>query len=124
VPEIQASKAYADGGLIVITTDAAPGTGPGADRSSCCTPPTFPNVPGQPAGGGRVGMLLLSDLLAAPGTQVPSASDHYDLLATLEDTFGLPRLGYAARKTVKGIGLPALLKSTEGSDGSDVATTG
>lgn len=34
--------------------------------------------------------------LVAPGTITPLAYDHYSLLATWEDGFGLPRLGHAA----------------------------
>jgi hypothetical protein len=46
VPEIEASPAYADGGLIAITFDQAPQSGPGADSSSCCDNPTqYPNLP-------------------------------------------------------------------------------
>jgi hypothetical protein len=43
--EIKASPAYKSGGLILITADQAPQTGPGADSTSCCSQPTFPNLP-------------------------------------------------------------------------------
>ncbi len=46
VPEIEASAAYKEGGLIAITFDQAPQTGPGADSSGCCTTVTYPNLPG------------------------------------------------------------------------------
>ena len=42
VPEILASAAYKAGGLIVITTDQAPASGPDADSSSCCGQPAYP----------------------------------------------------------------------------------
>jgi hypothetical protein len=46
VPEIEASPAYADGGMIAITFDQAPQSGPDADSSSCCDNPTeYPNLP-------------------------------------------------------------------------------
>ncbi len=45
VPEIQASAAYREGGLIAITFDQAPQTGPGADSSGCCTLAPYPNLP-------------------------------------------------------------------------------
>lgn len=45
VPEIEASAAYKADGLIAITSDEAPQTGPHADSSSCCSNPTYPNVP-------------------------------------------------------------------------------
>ena len=71
VPQIMASPAYSDGGLITITFDEAPETGPNADQSACCFRPAYPNLPpesssplGGPVsptgGGGRVGLLLLS----------------------------------------------------------------
>ena len=45
VPEIEQSKAYKSGGLIAITFDQAPQTGPNADQTSCCANPTYPNLP-------------------------------------------------------------------------------
>jgi hypothetical protein len=45
VPEILASPAYQAGGLIAITFDQAPQSGPYADSSSCCSNPTqYPNL--------------------------------------------------------------------------------
>jgi phosphatidylinositol-3-phosphatase len=44
VPEIKTSAAYQDGGLIAITFDQAPQTGPRADPSACCGPASFPNL--------------------------------------------------------------------------------
>jgi hypothetical protein len=48
VPEIKNSAAYQAGGLILITFDQAPQTGPFADPSSCCATPTYPNLAGVP----------------------------------------------------------------------------
>ncbi|HEY5316971.1 MAG TPA: alkaline phosphatase family protein, partial [Solirubrobacteraceae bacterium] len=46
VPEIEASPAYRDGGMIAITFDQASQSGPDADSSSCCDNPTqYPNLP-------------------------------------------------------------------------------
>jgi hypothetical protein len=45
VPQIMASPAYKADGLIAITFDEAPQTGPGADSSACCTEPAYPNLP-------------------------------------------------------------------------------
>lgn len=44
IPEIKASPAYQSGGLIAITFDQAPQTGPGADSSACCATPAYPNL--------------------------------------------------------------------------------
>jgi hypothetical protein len=46
IPEIKASPAYKHDGMIIVTFDQAPQTGPDADSSSCCDQPTFPNLSG------------------------------------------------------------------------------
>ncbi len=150
VPEIQASAAYREGGLIAITFDQAPQTGPGADSSGCCTLAPYPNLPAAstttsttttsaassapaettttsaavpasastvpsstvgtpetstpgasttqaaaPTGGGRVGLLLLSKYVK-PGTlNVTGEYNHFALLRSIENLFGLQPLGYA-----------------------------
>jgi phosphatidylinositol-3-phosphatase len=108
VPEILASQAYKQGGLLVITTDQAPASGPAADSSSCCSQPSFPGIPGnQPTaqapvssgklpapGGGQVGALLLSPYVK-PHTFDQEPFNHFSLLRTIEDLFGLSHLGYA-----------------------------
>ena len=48
LPEIQSSPAYKDGGMIAITFDEAPQTGPEADPSACCGNPKYPNLEGIP----------------------------------------------------------------------------
>jgi hypothetical protein len=103
VPEILASKAYKQGGLLIVTVDNAPSTGAFADSSSCCGQPQFPNLP-APAGasgveelvkgGGEVGALLLSPFVK-PGTTSQEQYNHFSLLRTIEDLFGLKHLGYA-----------------------------
>ena len=45
VPEIERSPAYKADGLIAVTFDQAPQTGPNADPSACCDAQTFPNLP-------------------------------------------------------------------------------
>lgn len=104
VPKILASKAYSDGGLLVITVDEAPSSGEFADSSSCCGQPRFPNLPPSPPGrsprgGGAVGALLLSPFVkGATTSQEPY--NHFSLLRTIEDLFGLAHLGYAGASGV------------------------
>jgi hypothetical protein len=103
VPKILASRAYRQGGLLVITSDAAPSTGAFADSSSCCGQPRFPNLPPPtglaaslpPEGGGQVGALLLSPFVKARTISQTPYND-FSLLRTIEDLFGLKHLGYAA----------------------------
>jgi len=107
VPEITSSKAYKQGGLLVITVDQAPSSGPFADSSSCCGQPQFPNLPapvttikGLPSkAGGQVGALLLSPYVKA-GTTNSEQYNHFSLLRTIEDLFGLKHLGYAGLSSV------------------------
>ncbi len=50
VPEILASAAYRDGGLLVITVDEAPSSGEFGDSSGCCGQPRYPNLPARRTG--------------------------------------------------------------------------
>ncbi len=102
VPEIMASQAYRRGGLIVITADEAPSSGEFADSSSCCGQPSYPNLTttGFSHGGGVVGALLLSPFVKG-GTTSQEPYNHYSLLRTIEDVFGLGHIGYAALPAVK-----------------------
>jgi len=159
VPEIEASAAYKQGGLIAITFDQAPQSGANADSSGCCLSSAYPNLPagagpagtvgasgasgaagasapaagagstsatgatgsggptgssgnagvtgssgalaGTPPGGGRVGLLLISKYVKPGSVNVISDYNHFSLLASIEDLFGLGRLGYAGS-----VGLP------------------
>jgi hypothetical protein len=104
VPEILGSKAYKENGLLVITVDEAPSSGEYADSSSCCGQPTFPNLPASTSalgklGGGQVGALLLSPFVKG-GNLVQDEYNHFSLLRTVEDLFGLSHLGYAGASGV------------------------
>ncbi len=103
VGEILGSKAYRESGLLAITVDQAPSSGELADSSSCCGQPQFPNLPAStsglgPEGGGQVGALLLSPFIHSGVSQEPY--NHFSLLRTIEDLFGLPHLGYAGLSKV------------------------
>jgi phosphatidylinositol-3-phosphatase len=99
VPSILGSSAYRHGGLLVITVDQAPASGELADSSSCCGQLRFPNLPPSTTGvsrhgGGAVGALLLSPFVKG-GTTSQEPYNHFSLLRTIEDIFGLAHLGYA-----------------------------
>jgi hypothetical protein len=103
VPRITGSKAYKDGGLLMVTFDEAEAdeTSGSGDASSCCDEPAGPNTPnnGGPVagnGGGRIGAVLLSPYIA-PGTVTATPYNHYSMLRSMEDLFGLEHLGYAGR---------------------------
>lgn len=98
VEPLLASKAYADGGLVVVTFDA------GAPDD-------------VEAGGGRTGALLVSPFVAAGGT-IGAPYDAFSLLASIEDLFGLERLGYAAKTTLKPFGPKVYAAWTPDDDGS------
>ena len=141
IPRIMASAAYKADGLIAITYDQAPQTGPDADSSACCGTPKYPNLigfagdfgatgptgptgatgasgpsgptgPSTPppsigggqttatGGGGHVGLLLLSKFVSPGIPEVTDYYNHFSLLASIEDSFGFKRLGYAAAKSL------------------------
>jgi hypothetical protein len=52
---------------------------------------------------GRIGAVLLSPLIR-PGTVSTVRYNHYSLLRTIEDIFGLPHLGDAAMPQVRSFG--------------------
>ncbi|MFI5036518.1 MAG: alkaline phosphatase family protein [Acidimicrobiales bacterium] len=73
VNRVTTSAAYRDAGLLIITWDE------GVDAVG---------------GGGRVATIVISARVT-PGTRVAAPLDHYSVLATVEDAFGLTRLGHA-----------------------------
>jgi hypothetical protein len=88
-----ASPAFKKDGLLIVTFDEAAN-----DASACCNEPTGPNVKASGyygPGGGRIGAILLSPFIK-PGTVVNVPLNHYGLLKSVEDIFGLTHLGYAA----------------------------
>jgi hypothetical protein len=104
VPRIVTSPAFRDGGLLAVIFDEA-GTG---DSSSCCHEPTGPGTPNNGAftpgsGGGRTGAVLVSPYIRA-GTVTQTAYNHYSLLRSVEDLFGLGHLGYAAASGLTTLG--------------------
>ena len=92
VPRIQQSPAFKRNGLLIITTDEAE---PQSDASACCGERPGPNDP-MPGiygpGGGRIGSLLIGRCVT-PGAQVSTPYNHYSLLRSLEDLFGIDHGG-------------------------------
>ena len=104
VPMITASPAYQQDGLLIVTFDEAESGGAGADSGSCCGElpgPTGVLPGGSGPGGGDIGAVLLSPFIT-PGTISQVAYNHYSMLGSVEDVFGLSRLGYAAGTTAFG----------------------
>jgi phosphatidylinositol-3-phosphatase len=131
VPHILASAAFRLDGLLIITFDeadieydydAATKTLKvrGGDASACCNEQPGPNIPAyQPdaggvrgaingpglngAGGGRIGAVMLSPFIK-PGTLSQLPYNHYSLLKSVEDRFGLDHLGFAGQPGLNGFG--------------------
>ncbi len=103
VPAIRASAAYRRDGLLVIAFDEA-----ASDSTACCGEQSGPNTPAPGAqsggpGGGRTGAVMLSPFIA-PGTVSNQNYNHYSLLRSIEDHFGLSHLGYAAASGLRPFG--------------------
>ena len=104
VPQILGSPAYRQGGLLLITFDE----NDSSDAASCCNEPQFPNTPNnggpvQGMGGGRVGAVMLSPYID-PGTIDEVSYNHFSLLRSIENLFGLSHLGYAAQAGLQAFG--------------------
>jgi hypothetical protein len=119
IPMIVHSPAFQTDGLLIITFDeSSPSPSPldGSftvfDGTACCNEPSGPNtqLPGVPdaaaifgmtitgsvgnSGGGQTGTILVSPFIK-PGTVTMTAYNHYNMLHTIENVFGLSFLGYA-----------------------------
>ena len=101
VPIIRNSPAFRDG-LLIVTFDEASAT----DASACCDEQPGPNTraPGiNGPGGGRIGAVMISPFIA-PGTVSNTPYNHYSMLRSVEDLFGLPHLGFAGRNGLQPFG--------------------
>jgi len=100
VPRILASPAFKRDGLLIVTFDE------GTDATACCGEQPLPGGP-QPGqfgpGGGRIGAVLISPMIA-PGTVSDFEYNHYSFLRSMEDIFGLPHLGYANAPQLRSFG--------------------
>jgi hypothetical protein len=105
VPKILDSPAFKADGMLVINFDEAEfGSPEGA--AACCGEIPGPNspLPGiNGLGGGRTGAVVLSPF-TEPGTVNQTPYNHYALLRTIEDLFGLDHLGFAAASGLQPFG--------------------
>jgi hypothetical protein len=106
IPRILASPAFRQDGMLVVTFDEAELEGSSADSSSCCGEGPGPNTP-LPGitglGGGRVGAVVVSRWTRA-GQVNATAYNHYSLLRSVEDLFGVGHLGDANSPAVGSFG--------------------
>jgi phosphatidylinositol-3-phosphatase len=111
IPMIMKSPAYKANGMIVINFDES---GSDEDASACCgekvslgySDPSHPdmNEPGlYGPGGGKVGAVVLSKFIKG-GTVSTVGYNHYSLLRSIEDIFGLHHLGDAQQPQVVSFG--------------------
>jgi phosphatidylinositol-3-phosphatase len=112
VPAIMASPAYAEGGLIMITSAQAPQAGEHLDQKACCLAPDYPNLPPverkptseesvlETGGGGKVGLLMISPFVEAGKVEEAEYANHFTLLKTLATMLGVEPTGYAAEEEV------------------------
>jgi hypothetical protein len=121
IPRIEQSPAFKKDGLIVITTDEA---SPTDDQSACCNEQPGPDSPlpgiGGP-GGGRTGTLVIGRCVA-PGKKDATPYNHYSLLRSVEDLFGVRtggadgkgHLGYAGASGLAPFGRDLFSSCTKG----------
>jgi hypothetical protein len=105
VPKILNAPAFKTDGMLVITADES--DGPQTDASACCGEGPGPNspLPGITGlGGGRIGALVISHWTTG-NTWSTTPYNHYSLLASLEEIFGLTKLGYAGAAGLNRFGL-------------------
>jgi hypothetical protein len=106
VPVILNSPAFKQDGLLIITFDEA-GSATDEDSASCCGEEGLPGAPYPPGGngpgGGRIGAVLLSPFIK-PGTISQQPYNHYSLLRSIEDFFGLSHLALAGLPQVGSFG--------------------
>ena len=94
VPRILRSRAFQRNGVLVITADES--DGPQSDSEACCdeTAVNTPQAGIFGPGGGRIGALVVSRFTKG-GTWSTTPYNHYSLLGSIEEIFGLKKLGYA-----------------------------
>jgi phospholipase C len=91
VAEIMSSPVWTEGhNAIVVTWDEDDFSDSGAPGTGCC---------GSDPGGGHVATIVITNRSRGPVTD-GTAFNHYSLLRTLEDAFGLPHVAHAGDASV------------------------
>lgn len=122
VPRILSSPAFKADGMLLITADES--DGPTSDAGACCGETSVNTAQAgiTGAGGGVIGALVISRW-TDPGTWSTTPYNHYALLASLEEIFRLPKLGYAQAPSLDRFGLDVYNTGWRGASGSSGATT-
>ena len=115
LPAILNSSAFADRGAVIVTFDESIFS----DTTGCC----------GNSQGGHIATFVLGPLVSTPGGHSSTPYNHYSLLRTVEDGFGLPCLGHACDATISAFGPEVLTRCGNGmlepgedcDPGSDVA---
>ena len=94
-PQILASPAYQEDGLLIVTFDEAEAT----TASACCASrrPEHPMPAASRAAAAAGPARSLSPRSSSPAPVNDTPYNHYSLLRTVEDIFGLAHLGFAAQ---------------------------
>jgi hypothetical protein len=105
VPKILASPAFRKNGVLIITADES--DGPQSDATACCgegasANSPLPGIVGD--GGGLIGALVISRWTRG-NTWSTTPYHHSSLLASMEEIFRLPRIGYAGVASLNRFGL-------------------
>ena len=90
VPAILDSKDFAKHGALIITFDESEG----GDTRGCCAN----------SAGGKIFTSVISRAVAQPGAHTTTLYNHYSVLRTVEDIFGLDCLGRACDATTQPFG--------------------
>jgi len=90
VPTILKSHDFRHHGALIITFDESEGS----DRRGCC----------GNSSGGKIATVVVSPFVTRPGSHSSTPYNHYSVLRTVEDVFGLPCLGHACDRSITPFG--------------------
>jgi hypothetical protein len=90
VPTILRSRDFRDHGALIVTFDESEGS----DRRGCC----------GNSSGGKIATVVVSPFVSRPGSHSTVPYNHYSVLRTVEDVFGLACLGHACDPSIRPFG--------------------